>query len=133
METVGAGREGRVSVRGGRHPVRNAPLRIHAIKPRTRTIGTAQQVHQRPLVQQDRITHASGVRRDPLRRPARRTDAPDVQFVRKQTLDEVDEFAVGGPQWKVSVLPGRRSGEIGRAPDRVRPADTNNGSPGPGV
>ena len=111
----------------------NAALDVHAIKPRPRTIGIAGEVHQRPPIQQDRITHAPIVRRDPLRSSAGWTDAPDVQFVWERTLDEVDECRVGRPQGKVTVEPGRRS-EDGPALRIARlPFDTNSGSPGPGV
>jgi hypothetical protein len=60
--------------------VGNAALDVHAMKPRPRTIGIASEVHERPPIQKDRMTHAPIV--DVIRSvvpPAE--DAPDVQFV----------------------------------------------------
>ncbi len=51
----------------------NAALDVHAIKPRPRTIGIAGEVQQRPPIQQDRMSHAPVVRRDPFRSSAGRT------------------------------------------------------------
>ena len=130
--TVSAGRQRRVSVKARGQPVRNAALHVHAVQPWPRTIGIAGEVHQGPPVQQHRISHPPIVRRDPFGSSTGRTNAPDVQFVRQRTLDEVDECRVGRPQRKVAVKPGRR-GEDGALSGRRPPSDTNSGSPGPGV
>src|SRR6476620_6546938 len=59
---------------------------------------------------------------DPFGGPAPWTNAPNVQFVWKRTLNEVDEGVVRRPQRKVRVHPGRRSedGPIVRSPSAVR-------------
>ena len=99
----------------------NTALDVHAIKARPGTIGIAGQVHQRPLIQEDWISHVPIVRRDPFWSSAGWTDAPDIQFIGKGTLDEVDECFVGGPRRKVTVEPGRSSedGNIARSPTAV--------------
>src|SRR5580704_6406029 len=68
------------------------------------------------------MRHAPGVRGDPFRGPTAWSDAPDVQFVRERTLDEIDECGVRRPQRKVTVKPGGRSEDrpILRSPDAVR-------------
>ena len=43
--SISAGRQRRVPVKSGGQPVGNAALDVHAIKPRTRTIGIASEVH----------------------------------------------------------------------------------------
>ena len=63
---VSAGRQRRVPVKARGQPVGNAALDVHAIKPWPRTIGIAGEIHQRSPIQQDGITHAPIVRRDPF-------------------------------------------------------------------
>ena len=88
---VSAGRQRSIPVKTGAQPVGNAALDIHAIEPRPGTIRIAGKVHQRPPIQQDRMTDATHVRCDPLREPPGWTDTPDIQFVREAALNEVDE------------------------------------------
>ena len=91
----------------GAQSVRDTAFDIHAVKPRSRPVRIGGQVHERPPIQEHRMTHASVVRRDPLGRTAVGADAPDVQLIGQRTLDEVDEPAVGRPQRKVTVEAGR--------------------------
>ena len=79
------------------------------------------------------MTDAPVVGCDPLRSSPGWTDTPDIQFVREAALNEVNECAVGRPQGKVAVEPGRRSEDWADPPDRRLPFATNRGSPGPGV
>ena len=69
---VSGRRQRRISAKARGQPVRDAPLDIHAIKPRTRSVAIISQIYQCPPIQQDWITHATRVRRDSLRFPATR-------------------------------------------------------------
>ena len=74
------------------------------IDPYTREIadiGIVRQVHQGAPIQHNRISHAASVRRNLFSTPAGGRNAPDVQFVRQNALDEVKELRVRRPQWKV--------------------------------
>ena len=61
-----------------------APLNVHAVKPRARTIRIGGEVKERPPVQKDGMTDARVVLRDLFRPSATRRNAPDVQFVGKE-------------------------------------------------
>src|ERR1017187_6398850 len=76
------------------------------------------------------MTYEPIVGRDPLRTPASGCDAPDVQFVRDGTQDEVNECPVGRPDGKVTMESGRRrkDGSILRSAAAVRHEQRISGS-----
>ena len=97
---VGARRQRGIPVESGAHPVRHPTFDIEAVQPRSRAIPVGGQVHQRPVIQDDRVAHASIVMRDAFGGSAGWSDAPDVHGIGQRTLDEIDEAPSGDHRGK---------------------------------
>ena len=98
--------------------VGNTAFDVHCVDPGPGSIVVGGEVEQRPVVQQGWKGDARVVERQPLGLAAGRANAPDVAFVERQPLDEVDERAVVRPDGKVVVDAWPRNIDLTARPSR---------------
>src|SRR6185369_2434352 len=80
-----------------------APVDVESVDPRTRLVGSGDQVEERRAIEEGGVAQPRVVKGDPLRRSSGGSDPPDVHLVGRVPLHEVDEFTVWRPGLEVGV------------------------------